>query len=465
MQIYWSVRFLKKAKFINQSIYYLLMGEKIGCKWLFYIITIFFLISGCSEHEPYIEISPSTDPLLDKNITIEDSLLFDKNTEIDESITSSYENITEETEEYTLEQLQKDISFAYGYNITLKQKVNDSEYDPDYYDGNGIRFVVVNIHDEIHDGKEFYDKFSAKNWEAEYYRNRTRLNWLQQEMTRDNFSSDRLYDEYMRDRWLIDKLNIEKVYNLTEGAVLEQELSFDIFDRFGYYSGVWDSILIMYKIYCAPNMTVILRPKWSNFNLAIVGSSSTKEALYKNRESDIKMARSEMLKIADKILKKCPVKKEFFEDIPRDNFSDSESFFYYWKVRDAYFRNLSSNITATIKPFEARKGTYYLESLNYTLKNGPEVIDWSTVFLDVETISDGDSESTFLKEKMISRKKIDAERLIVRNNMKSEVEPRFKNNLTIKVKLNRYFYGNIISPYYVVVDTNGTIIEKGSLKV
>jgi len=420
-------------------------------------LLIILFISGCTQqiicNKPYISIG--ADCCLDQN---DDSICDSDEDEIEEE---TVEQINKEEEiiedkrnldDYDIDKLEEDVRVSIR-NYLLKQDQND----PTYYNGNGQKFFVVKIpKSKITDVKSFYNQFSAEKWEGyKHFVNATELGWLQPLLTEEKFDNEKEYRDYVQGRDLVEIEIIEKTYDLEEGKVLEYQFLPWIYDQFGTFQGAWVDTLLIYKIYCSPNLIVFLRPDWEKLSLMVAGQNS--EGIHANWESSINQIRPELLKNANIILKNCPVDKEFFREMPDKEFKSSETLAYNYKMDLKYYWNLETEISTIVEPSNDEEGKYLLKELNVTFTNNEGFILWGPLLLDIEAIADGEKEYEITSERKMGEKLLNKKS--VSRSFSPSKEPVFSDNL--KINIDMYIEEDHLSvrPKTIIIGKDNKIVE------
>lgn len=416
------------------------------------------IVSGCERkvecEKPYIKVGVSC--CLDEN----DNSICDKDETVEEDFEAEIPKIDVEKEHpegnkesdfksYNLEKLGRDINAISKKHYIFRQ----DEEDQQYYDGNSQKFYVVDVlEDKVYDSKEFYERFSAKNWEGYlHFLNATDMGVLHPPLTEDNFSNEKDYKEYVQERYLVEQTFVENTIDLENGKVLEYQLLNWVYDPFGNFKGSWQDTLLIYKIYCSPNLIVFIRPDWTKLGFSLSGADS--DTIRKNWESSINELRQEMLDTSNKILKTCPVNKDFFKDIPSEKFESSETLAYYWKTDYQFYWNLTTDISTEIEP---SKEEYLLKRVNISFTNNEPRTLWGDLLLDIDTVSDGKESYEFKSEKRLGEKIKDEETIQreLEADHPDEEKPKFSDNLVINFKLIKYGDGFTIKSGNITIDTD-----------
>jgi len=395
---------------------------------VFFILGV-FLISGCQIPEEVKEKPEETKPEIKTKIEPAQKI------------------------DYTIENLQEDINSL--FERTNYDFIQDKE-DPEYYIGNGQKFYVINVFDEeIQTSTKFYDKFSAQNWKGNlHFLNKTAMRLLHPPLTEKNFTHKNQYMDYVQNRALIEQITIEKQYDLENGKVLEYQFINWMYDPYNQFQGAWEDTLLIYKIYCSPNLVVFIRPGWEKIQLGVLGQKI--DETYKNWELTVERLRPEFLDISNKILKLCPVSKSFFNNLPDQEFKTTTTLAYYYKTDLQYYWNLTTDISTEIEP-SSREGEYLLKRINVIFTNYEDSTIWGPLLLDIETLADGKDEATFVSEKSIG-KFLRGGKSVSRSFVPI-TDQEFSDTITIDIELYTEEGHIPIRPRSITIDTNNKLIK------
>ncbi len=232
----------------------------------------------------------------------------------------------------------------------IKEDHNIFKRDPDNKDyfrsssqKNSVIHTISDKEDYIENAKQFCAKYCARSWNAlEYYTDSDSMKKLTPVLHRNNFSRQQDYGEYESERTLIDYRVEEKAYEVANGHVLELQISQLIQDDFGNFQGVWADTLLVYKIPCSPNTTILLRPELGVHKGST--TTSTLNRIYRNWDDYLVPIREEFLDYANDLLIICPVKKEFFSQYNFPSYSKSKTLSYYWRTNYEYLWDLKTTL-------------------------------------------------------------------------------------------------------------------------
>ena len=225
---------------------------------------------------------------------------------------------------YDLKQLEEDLKEM--ANVTYNFTINPSH--PDYIRSSFLEYYVIhttkNKEDFVDNVNEFCDKYCAANWDGwQYYINMSDYRSLFPLLSRSDFPTEEKYREYLREATYVNYTLIETSYDLEHGKVLEyQLLSWRLDNSLKYFEGARDGTFLIYKIYCSPNMTILIMPRWEVYKMFL--PSMTLEDSYKTWNYYIISIREEFLNKSNELLEKCPANREFFGDYKFPDYYKSE---------------------------------------------------------------------------------------------------------------------------------------------
>ena len=338
------------------------------------------------------------------------------------------EKASEKEEQYTAEQLiedLKDIMDSDYYNFSRDKS------HPEYIKSSDLKYYVIHTSNEkINDVRGFCDEYCAQNWNGwKYFINASDLGDLTPILGRGNFSNDAEYMDYITKRSLINHTFIETPYEVENGKVLEYQFISWKQDNFNTFKGAWFGTFLIYKIYCSPNMTVFLRPKWDEYK-DLSFPAATMSNTYRTWANYIKPQREKILERANKVLDSCPVEKDFFQDYSFPDYFKSEMLSYYWKTDYKYLWNLTTSIKAGIKPSN-EEGKYILKEINISFTNWDEYSINEDIGLKVTVNPDGKGEDDYYESS--AGGKLQSGKSIELSLRKKDI--KFSNNITIGAKL------------------------------
>tara|TARA_Y100000031_G_C8222225_1_gene386531 strand:+ start:241 stop:1896 length:1656 start_codon:yes stop_codon:yes gene_type:complete len=332
------------------------------------------------------------------------------------------------SEYYTEEQLVEDLIDI--LNVDYYNFTRDKSY-PEYIRSSDLKYYVIHTQDEdINDVQEFCDEYCAGNWgDWKYFINTSRLEYLTPILGGDNFSSDAKYREYRQEMSLINHTFIETSYDVENGKVLEYQFISWQQDVYNTFEGAWFGTFLIYKVYCSPNMTVFLRPKWDEFN-DILFPVATMSSTYRTWVNFIKPLRKELLDQANDVLGRCPVEKSFFDKSSFPDYFKSEMLSYHWRIRYMYFWNMTSSIEIGVEP-STEEGKYLLKEINVSFTNNDERSINEEIALRITVNPDDKGEEEYHDGG--AGGKLATGKSVKRSMRKKNIE--FLNNITIEVKL------------------------------
>lgn len=305
---------------------------------------------------------------------------------------------------------------------------------PEYIRSSDLKYYVIHtINDEkkyVKTADDFCDEYCAENWDDwKYFINASDLGDLTPILERGNFSTDARYKEYKFERTLINHTFIETTYEVKNGKVLEYQFISWTQDQFNTFEGAWFGTFLIYKIYCSPNATIFLRPKWDEYK-DLSFPAATMSSTYRTWVNYIKPIREELLGRANELLGLCPVEKDFFQDYSFPDYFKSEMLSYYWKIDYEYLWNMTSSIRVGAVP-SLEEGKYLLKEVNVSFRNNDEYDINEEINLRIMINPDDKGEQEYhdggAGGKLISGKSIE------RSMRKKDIE--FTNNITVEAKL------------------------------
>lgn len=340
---------------------------------------------------------------------------------------------------YDLTKLEKDVNEVMGSLYDFKR---DIDY-PDYMASSFLKYYVINTikneNDFINNADDFCKKYCGENWDGwQYYINMSSFTALKPLLGKENFSNEYSYNEYLRDANFVKLKVLETVYEVENGNILEYQFIPWYVDYSGTYfegAGEYGTYLI-YKIYCAPNMTILLRPKWDAYQISF--PVATYDDAYKTWSNYILPFRKELLAKGNELLKRCGVDKAFFDGYRFPEYSKSEFLVGYWKVYYSRYFNLSGTLDASAK--RQNNGKFLLKQINVSFTNDDDVDLYNAydyygdegIGLRITVVSDDKRELEYYKKNKITGI-LGPGDSIKRSFSHKEVE--FLNNVTIEATL------------------------------
>lgn len=359
---------------------------------------------------------------------------------------------------YDLKILEDDINQL--VNITYNFTRDPSH--PDYDRASHMKYYVIHTtaakENFSDNANEFCSRYCAKNWNGwQYYINMSNYRTLFPLLDREDFSSEEKYMEYARDGIFINYTFIETSYDVENGKVLEYQLiSWRLDNSFKYFEGGYDGTFLIYKIYCSPNMTILLTPRWEVYKMLL--PSMTLEDSYKTWNNYIISERKSLLNKSNELLKRCSVNKEFFQNYEFPNYYKSEMLTGFWKVHYAKMFKLNSSLSAGAKL--KNDGKLVLNQVNVSFTNIDEVDVWNagidnSINLKVEVKPDNEKWRDYYDH--IVGRILEPGKSI--NRILEYLDQRdveFSNNITIRATL--YVEDNVELPHIEKTFTRETFI-------
>ncbi|MBI2653197.1 hypothetical protein HYX02_00145 [Candidatus Woesearchaeota archaeon] len=271
---------------------------------------------------------------------------------------------------YDLNKLEDDINNVMG---SLYRFHRDPTHT-NYVRSNELKYYVINVIPDkkefIKNSEDFCMKYCAEHWDGwKYFFNMSSFNALIPLLGKENFSTDQQYNDYTKEVIFVNFTVEENVFELENGKVLEYQALPWIQTPFGYFEGAYEDTLLIYKIYCTPNLTIFIRPKWDIFKVSFPAAKS--EDVYKTWLNYIYPIRKELLNMSNELLRKCNVKKEFFDTYPFESYYKSEVLTVHWRPYLKSFLNLSRNVSIGVEPFSS-VGELVLKEINVSFINHEE---------------------------------------------------------------------------------------------
>lgn len=332
----------------------------------------------------------------------------------------------------------KDVMDADYYSFEHDQS------NPEYIRSSKLKYYVIHTqanNKHIKNAKEFCDTYCAQNWDGwKYFQNMSNFRILHPILVKENFSSETEYRDYVTDAGYIRFKITEVPYNVANGKVLEYQLYTDYMDLFGNFRGVYDDSLIIYKIYCSPNMTVFLRPKREALS-DIIFPAATLEDVDKSWDSHLIPIRKEFLEKANEILNKCPLAEDFFEDYEFQEYSKSEILTVHWRTYLKYYFNLTRLLSVGVEP-SREEGKYVLKQINASFVNNAEY-DLYDVGLEITVIADDKIETNYYDKEFYGTYR-PGKPIINKSLSLKDIE--FKDNITVDANLYSIYGKQEIRP-------------------
>ncbi|MBI2655698.1 hypothetical protein HYX06_04735 [Candidatus Woesearchaeota archaeon] len=339
-----------------------------NCKQVFFIFIAIFLLYGCSN---YTKVQPD---LITGNVVEESAPVTNE--------TAKKMPIKEEPKKETPRKIEREAKTQFNeyYDVgaliaDLKEILNASYYnftrdetEPSYIKSSDLNYYVLHTSgsDHMDTFEKFCSQYCGRNWDGfKFYLNMSEFNSYIPPLEKSNFSSEDRYRDYILDRTLVNYTRKEKIIEVENGKVLEYKFWFLEQDEHGNFDGNLMPYLLIYKIYCSPNITVFIRPKWERFSVRSPGKIT--ETIV-NWELEDDRVREDLLNKSNKILKACHVKKEFFDNDNFQPYFESEFRIWYWKTYYAYHFNLTNEMqpSAQKKPGSSK---YILKEINVSFTN------------------------------------------------------------------------------------------------
>ncbi len=393
-------------------------------KLVFFIFIAVILIYGCDKDDTEVRSDLITGKIVETpEPDIEETVKEGPKKEAPRKIES--EAKIQSNEYYDAEQLiseLKTILNAPYYNFTRDKT------EPSYIKSSDLNYYVIHTTSDEHIETfgEFCNYYCGRNWDGfKFYLNMSEFDAYIPLQQKSNFSSESKYQDYILNRALANYTRKERIYELENGKVLEYKFWFLEQDEHGNFESNLMPYLLIYKIYCSPNITVFIRPKWERFSVWYPGKIT--ETIV-NWELEDDRVREELLNKSNEILEVCPVDKKFFDISDFEPYFESELRAYYWKTYYNYFFNLTSGMDISVQnKSKSDNKIYLLKEVNVSFVNKDEYSLYD-IKLRIIVISDGKKEETYYEGESILGV-LEPGKSISRSISKKEIE--FLDNITI----------------------------------
>lgn len=294
------------------------------------------------------------------------------------------------------------------------------------------RASVVVLNEPLVSSAEFVEMFNAENWPHEgRFVNLSAYNHLFKPVPDQSFSNSILLQEYRQEGTFVQKETHERTFLLDNGKVIEyQQLNWE-YDRYNYFKGEWQENVVVYKIYCNPELIIYLRPEDKDTRINVL--TAKLDDVQRVWETNVQDFRPAMLQKANRILKSCAVEKSFFADMPN---AESDTNIVYSHHDPTYLQlywNMVTTIDSPIKRSIEKKEFNTVDYIRVSFENKEEDMIKGPLFIDIRTIADDGHERDYVHDKRIVGNFLSGE--TITKTFYPEAEPQFKEKLVIKVKL------------------------------
>ena len=260
------------------------------------------------------------------------------------------------------------------------------------------------------------------------------------------------YKDYIQNAVYVNITVIEKSYNVENGKVLEYQLLPWVQSLFGQFLGAYDETQLVYKVYCSPNMTVLMRPEWDEIQVSF--PVTTMDETRKTWDNHIIPLRKRFLSKANELLARCPVEKEFFEGYAFPDYEKSELLAVYWKSYFKFYLNMTESLDIGVEPSRS-EGKYLLKEINLSFTNN-DYFELYELALNVDVIMDDKRQKDHYDKRVVGilrpGKSVD-------RNFKIEDGYEFSDNVTIEAKLYTVFDKGEIRPLRITYSKEDFIKE------
>ena len=348
--------------------------------------------------------------------------------------TAEAKNLKKSIDYYDLKQLGQDINELVGIPNNFSREPSH----PDYVRSSHLKYYVIHTingkEEHITNAQDFCKKYCGANWEGwQYYVNMSNYKWLFPPLNKNNFSNEYLYRDYILNTDYVNFTFLETSFDVEYGKVLEYQLiSWRLDNSLKYFEGARDGTFLIYKIYCSPNMTIFLTPRWEVYKMYL--PAATLSDSFSTWNYYIISIREEFLNMSNELLKRCPVEKEFFENYDFPDYSKSELLTDYWKVYYTKRFNLTNSLQASAE--NKSDGRFILKKVNVSFMNVDVYDFWNAetdegVNLRIDVIADGNRETEYYKHRVAGI--LEPGQSINRSFSHKEIE--FYNNVTVRAAL------------------------------
>lgn len=362
---------------------------------------------------------------------------------IDESAEESTKKDDAKKEHYTEEQLKEDLTSIIG---TRWYKISNFTRDPshpDYIRSSDLKYHVIHTikNKQIKTFKDFCEIYCGENWEGiTYFINQTNFESYIPLLDEGNFSTEARYKDYIKDRVLANHTRMEQVIQLKNGKILEYRFFLVQTDTFNNFQGNLAGYQLIYKIPCSSNLTVLLRPQWQDYTVS-TGTGGV-SGVINNWIMEDERVRDELLEAADKILDRCPIEQDFFENYDFENYFFSELLAYYWRTYYMYQFNISKTLSIGVEKKSQNDEIYLLKEINVSFTNN-DYYDLNGVGLKITVIADDESETDYYDKEFDGTYRPGK---IIINKSFSLKDIEFKDNITIDANLYSLYGEQEIRP-------------------
>lgn len=274
----------------------------------------------------------------------------------------------------------------------------------------------------------------------------------------EKFGSDMEFKNYKQNGMTIDQKKIENTIRVDEGFVQEyQYLNFE-FDAEGHHKGSFIDPLVMYKISCAPEYAVYLRPTRASLMMPL--SVANREEAYQRWEEHLVKVREDMLNKSNEVLKVCPSSGISVED-----FTSTKSLSYYYPAHLEFFWDFDTHVDDAIVEQAVEddgstiKGKKMLRKVDLTFTNKEPYNLEGKFLVTITTESDDGKKSTFVDGKLASvNNELFKSGEVISQSFPSTVKPNFEKYTDVTVTFfDDTYYNAPINIKTFRVDVNGTV--------
>lgn len=339
------------------------------------------------------------------------------------------ERIEKRKKDYSLHFLIEDINHI--TNVSYYNYSRNLDF-PKFMESSPLKYYSIHTQNEqeIDSFDDFCSVYCAQNREDHlYYVNRTSFARYKDTLTEENFSVESKYKDYYRNRILANMTITEKVMEVENGNVLEYRFFMVEQTDVGLFKGNLFPYILLYKIPCAKNMTVFIKPKWEDFTVNM-GASSVSQLIH-NWILEDERVREELLNVSNQILERCPLQESFFDTSLEQNYRFSKLLSYYWRIYYEHHFNLSREMAIGVERKSKNSDKLVLKQVNVTFTNNEDFKLYSDLSLRIEVTPDDKHSKQYYEGKFIDN--FQGGTPVKRSFKKKEIE--FEDNITVEATL------------------------------
>ncbi len=313
--------------------------------------------------------------------------------------------------------------------------------------------IIIQEQNSIGDYEEFLNTYAQPNFNLEkIYLNTSIINTLHAPLTQKDTNH---FQDYKDTKNLILRIEKEQSFDLNNGKVLEYQLQYLKTDEFNNYKGLYLPSLIIYKVYCGPHATILLKPDWIETERSATG---TIEDAKNNFQDEVSHLRQDMLSKSDKLLKKCPVTYSFFEEMQDINKESTSTLAYNRRIYWERQANVDINAEIKVKNMEYRNSSN-IERIKFTIQNNDPYSIRDELYVDIIAKTDSNQERSIVSNKQLTTQGINSQEILVRDYF-PEYDVEYSNTVKLKILVHRTKDIENIKPILITFNRLGEIIEE-----